>query len=117
MTGSNISDVNYVATTDALPAFDLSNCPMLQYHDITNLGGLLVFDNSYANLNDSALLAADVDAFLADILTIITTRGEGAGGDYNGRQVAFGGNNQPPTAAGLATVVVLNSNGITVSHS
>lgn len=114
---SGILQLVYAADGSPISMYDLRSCPNLQYHSITNLGGLLEADDAEAHLENCTLTAPECTSFLTDMVSIITARAEAPGGDFTGRSVSIGGNNAALNAGGLAQVVTLNSYGVTVSHN
>ena len=117
LSGAAITDILHATDTSAIANYNLSNCVNLVYFALTPLEGLLTGNDSTVRLNDCGLSSGDVDSFLADILSVLTTRGEVAPGSYTGRTVYIGGTNAAPTGAGLATVATLLTLGVTVYHT
>lgn len=105
------------AVGNTIATYRVINSTTLIYYSITNLTGLIAIDNGVVDLSDNALLDTEVDSFLADMVTIVTGRGEVIGGDYTGRTFIVDGTNAAPTAAGLASIATLNTYGITVQNN
>ena len=108
ISGSAVTKVGHSLINDTVNLYSISNCTNITYYDITSMNRILESTGDMFLANDCGLSQADVDSFLADLVTIITTRGTGAG------TVNLGGTNAAPSAAGLADKATLQGFGTTV---
>ena len=108
ISGSAITSVIHATRNEAVTLYSIANCTNIAYYDITPMDEILQAATDQFLANDCNLVQADVDSFLADLVTIVTTRGSGAG------TVNLGGTNAAPSAAGLANKATLQGFGITV---
>lgn len=108
ISGSAITKVTHAASNASVVLYSIANCTNITYYDITPMDQILIAIDDQFLANDCGLTQVDVDSFLADLVTIVTTRGAGAG------TVNLGGTNAAPSAAGLADKATLQGFGITV---
>ena len=108
ISGSAITKVTHSLVNGGVIVYSIANCTNIIYYDITPMDEILISIDDQFLANDCGLIQADVDSFLADLVTIVTTRGAGAG------TVNLGGTNAAPSAAGLADKAILQGFGITV---